>query len=371
MTEIIQFIKSHASLVALIAPLCTSVVFYFFMKEMYQISSNKTFTVQPSSRRKHNGHVPFLGGIAIYLSCLIPIGLFAAIFKDAFDLSLLAIVFFGTTILAFVGIYDDLQNISPRKKLLAELFVAVTVLLLVGFFEINFNNLFGLYELSKVGGFALSTFLIISFINAFNFIDGIDGLCSGIALIAFAFFGILAIYHHDNILIFLNFSIVGALIPYLYFNIFSKKKIFLGDSGSFILGFILGFQVVIVLSGYFEYTLNIGTSIPVIIMAIFSYPLIDSARVILIRMAAGNSPLKGDRNHIHHHLVDLGLTHGKATLVVLVYTVLITCTAIFLRDVNINIIFVVLFILAAVILNIPLFLLKRKRKASLPNRPPA
>ncbi|MBN4085489.1 undecaprenyl/decaprenyl-phosphate alpha-N-acetylglucosaminyl 1-phosphate transferase, partial [Flavobacteriaceae bacterium AH-315-B10] len=332
------------------------------IKEVYKVAKKRGCTVLPSVRRIHNGEVPFLGGIAIYISLLLSVSIFAVFFKDKLDSSFIIVVILCLSMLVFVGFKDDLDKVTPRKKLIAQLFVAIIALLLLRHLKIDFLNLFGVNELPVLVGYAFSIFIILTFINAFNFIDGVDGLCSSLALIAFVFFGIIAILENNFTQILFNFSFIGALIPSIFYNVFSKQKMFLGDNGSFLLGFFVGIQVVLILANYNNAVHIIDISTPVILMALLSYPLVDSGRVILVRIIRGVSPFSPDSNHIHHHLYRLGLTHLQITVLILLYTILITMAAILLRQLNINISFVLFFSVSVIVLNIPAFLLKRRNK---------
>ena len=141
---------------------------------------------------------------------------------------------------------------------------------------------------------------------------------------------------------------------------FSKNKMFLGDSGSFLLGFFVGVQVILMLSNYNDTIPFFDTSKPIILMALLSYPLVDSGRVILIRIKRRVSPFSSDCNHIHHHLFRLGLSHLQITVLILMYTILITTAVILLRHLNINISYILFFSVSVVVLNIPIFLSIRR-----------
>ena len=191
--------------------------------------------------------------------------------------------------------------------------------------------------------------------NMLNLIDGIDGLASGLSMIAFTFFAYVTYNTGSYFNLLLCVSCIGSLLPFMYFNLFSDKKIFLGDNGSLILGFTLGFLTLELLS--LDNSISVfGVNTPLMLMSLFSFPLVDTLRVFTIRILRNRSPFSPDKNHVHHHLLRLGLSHRHATLIILVYTVLITLLSFFLLEVNINIAFVVLFTIAVSCILLPTFL---------------
>ncbi|RLD26549.1 MAG: hypothetical protein DRI75_11515 [Bacteroidetes bacterium] len=360
MENFTQLFQNNIFLITAFVIVSTAFINTIIIKEVYKVAKKRGFTVSPSVRRIHNGEVPFLGGIAIYISLLLSISIYSVLFKEQLDFSFIFSVILCLSILVFIGLKDDIVEVTPQKKLFAQLFVAIITVLLLGHFKIDFSNLFGVNELPVLIGYAFSIFIILTFINAFNFIDGIDGLCSSLALMVFIFFGIIAILENNFTQIILNSLFIGALIPTIVSNVFSKNKMFLGDNGSFILGFFVGIQVILMLANYNNTLTVFDGSSPLILMALLSYPLVDSGRVIIIRIKRKTSPFSADSNHIHHHLYRLGLSHLQATILIIVYTILITTAAILLRDFDINLSFVLFFTISVVVLNIPIIMSKKK-----------
>ena len=200
--------------------------------------------------------------------------------------------------------------------------------------------------------------------NMLNLIDGIDGLASGLSLIAFTFFAYFAYRTGSSFNLIICMSCIGSLIPFMYFNMFSDKKIFLGDNGSLTLGFILGFLSLDFLSPENQEASSLlGLNIPLILMSLFSFPLVDTLRVFTIRVLRKRSPFSADKNHIHHHLLRLGLSHNKATLLILVYTILITVLSCLLLELNINLAFVVLLTVAVFCICLPTFLERKTNRS--------
>jgi len=182
----------------------------------------------------------------------------------------------------------------------------------------------GIHEISYPVSFLLSGFVMIVFINAFNLIDGIDGLASGISIIAAGVLGVwFYLAGHIEYTI-LAFSLIGALSGFFYFNVYGKKnKIFMGDTGSLILGTIMSVLVI-----QFNELNIIQTrpfaiaSAPAVSFGILIYPLFDTIRVFAIRIYQGRSPFSPDKNHIHHRLLALGMSHKQATFTLLAVSAL-------------------------------------------------
>ena len=198
-----------------------------------------------------------------------------------------------------------------------------------------------------------------------NLIDGIDGLASGLSMIAFTLFAYVSYRVCSSFNLLVCMSCIGSLIPFMYFNMFSDKKIFLGDNGSLMLGFTLGFLTLelLTLDNNTETTV-FGDNTPLVLMSLFSFPLVDTLRVFTIRVLRKGNPFSADKNHIHHHLLRLGLSHRQATLVILVYTILITSISCLLLELNINLAFFVLLTVSVFCIFLPTFL-KHKTNGSI------
>ena len=331
----------------------------------YKLATAKNLTDTPSARKSHSLQVPILGGVAVFLSAGIPILLFSIFFQDLIVSNTALILGFGSTTLIVLGVKDDVSGVKPLTKLIFQLCIAVFVIYTLQINIENMNGLLGIFELPKVSSIILSVFVYVIFMNMLNLIDGIDGLASGLSLIAFTFFAYLAYRTASSFNLLICLSCIGSILPFMYFNMFSDKKIFLGDNGSLTLGFILGFLSLEFLSPENqEVSSLLGLNIPLILMSLFSFPLVDTLRVFTIRVLRKRSPFSADKNHIHHHLLRLGLSHNKATLLILVYTILITILSCLLLELNINFAFVVLLTVAVFCICLPTFL-ERKTNGSI------
>ena len=284
----------------------------------------------PSEDRKvHKRAVPTIGGIIIYAATLFSFSLwyniddlheYDQIYESVKEFKILVAT---SLVLFFVGVKDDIIGTSPVKKLFANILVGL-ILVLMGDIRITcLHGIFGVEEIPQWGSIFLSLFTYIVVVNAMNLIDGIDGLAAGVGFIASSVFGIWFIFANEYTLASLSFSLSGALLGFLIFN-FSPAKIFMGDSGSLIIGmFICVLSIKLIeypVTRVDDFWVHISNSIFVI--ATLSYPLTDTLRIFILRAAKGQSPFAADRNHLHHRLLDCGFSHVKTVIIIYVFSLL-------------------------------------------------
>lgn len=332
----------------------------FLVPTIFKLALTKNFTDTPSSRKSHSKDVPVLGGAAIYLSAIFAMLIVANIFPLKIDTNLFFLLGCTSTAIVFLGLVDDLLSVKLYVKLLTQFTLSIIVINATGYTIESMGGIFGVYQLSETFSFLLSVFVYVVFINMFNLIDGIDGLASSISLVGFGFF-ILVSYDNgsfENMLI--SMIGLGCILPFLYYNTLSRKKIFLGDNGSLFLGLVFGYFALHFLSPINQVVSFLPENYNLIVlMAVFSYPLVDTLRVFIVRLFSGKSPFLADKNHIHHILLQLGFSHTNATILIVLYTFFITTVSLFMIGININIAFFVLLGLAVFIICLPSFLLKR------------
>jgi UDP-GlcNAc:undecaprenyl-phosphate GlcNAc-1-phosphate transferase len=278
-------------------------------------------------RKVHKRAVPTIGGIIIYAATLFSFSLwyniddlheYDEIYESVKEFKILVAT---SLVLFFVGVKDDIIGTSPVKKLFANILVGL-ILVLMGDIRITgLYGVFGINEIPQWGSIFLSLFTYIVVVNAMNLIDGIDGLAAGVGFIASSVFGTWFIFANEYTLASLSFSLSGALLGFLIFN-FSPAKIFMGDSGSLIIGmFICVLSIKLI-----EYPLTrldefwVHISKPMVVIAALTYPLTDTLRIFIIRAAKGQSPFAADRNHLHHRLLDCGYSHVKTVIIIYVYS---------------------------------------------------
>lgn len=256
-------------------------------------------------RKLHTEKVAALGGIPVFVSVLV-ISLIAIIqFNNLFP------IFLGTVLLFGVGLWDDLKDIGVKRRLITQIGVAS----LAFFAEFNFG--FNGSLAYTFANYCLTVGFIVLMINGVNFMDGINGLAGSIGVLAFTIFsGIFFDLGQTNLAI-LAAAYAGALIGFLSYNYGEKAKIFMGDNGSTVMGFMLAIFTLSIgsASNYGATDFNsFGTT-----LCMIALPLLDLVAVVFIRIIKGGSPLKADRIHLHHLLTDGGKSHPAACQFILVW----------------------------------------------------
>lgn len=332
----------------------------FTIPPLIRVSFAKHLYDTPNERKVSKVIVPTLGGVAIFIGFILS----TIIATDGYDFDELKYLIAAIIIMFFIGLKDDLMDISAVKKLSVEIATACILIVLGNFRFTNFQGAFGMHEINYATSFAITLLTMIGLINAFNLIDGIDGLASSISIVISSVFGtwfLLAGHHAYGIMC---FSLTGTLFGFFFFNVFGKKnKIFMGDTGSLILGVVM----VILVIKFNE--LNINQNLPYAIHAapavsigILIIPIIDTLRVIFIRLSEKRSPFSPDMNHIHHNFLKLRFSHLKSTsFMVLMNILFIGFTFIFQSILNINNLIISTLSLGFVVAYIPNLIHKRSQ----------
>ena len=266
-------------------------------------------------RSSHNSIATRSGGLSIFIVLIIISVYFYLSTIEIFNYSILV----PLSILFRIGIYDDLSNVDFKLKFILQIIVA-KIIIDNGLLIDNFHGFFGVYEINRVIAQLVTIFIITSIINAINFIDGIDGLLISISILFIVAYEFFASSNTD--FFFLSLIIISSLIPLYYFNFKKTKKIFLGDSGSYLLGGIIAIYVLNILSFGYRIKPEFDLNKIIYIISILIYPIIDIIRVFSLRIINNKSPFIADKNHIHHQILRLSKSH-------LVTTVLICCFTIF------------------------------------------
>ena len=309
-------------------------------------------------RGSHNGAIPTLGGVAIFFGIVIAAAFFTPVaIIDQYRYILAAMV-----ILFFTGLKDDLMVIDPKKKMLVQIIVALVMILMADVRITTFHGFANIEEIPYWISIIFSVFLYLVIINGFNLIDGIDGLSSGVAIFGSLTFGILFIIAGGYDYSFQAFILAGSLIAFFRFNVFStRNKIFLGDTGSLTIGFLMALITISFLEcDYIGSFSKFITSIPVMTFGILIVPLFDTLRVFTIRLVRGESPMKADRKHIHHRLLELGFTHLKATLLILSANLIILIAILIFRELRGLYLVTIVLLLAAGLSYIPVYLVDKR-----------
>lgn len=293
-------------------------------------------------RKRHKQSIPTMGGLSIFAGIVFSYTFCSFRMESGFHLILTAIF-----LIFFTGFFDDLVDLAPIKKLIPQ-FIAAAIIVGGGIRIDSLMGLFGIGSIPVAVSVPLSLFFIVAVTNAFNLIDGIDGLAGSLSLLASSIYAYLFILAGDMPMAMLSLSIAGACLGFLRYN-FNPARIFMGDTGSLLMGFLISIQSLALLqhitSGETD-SLHIS---PCFIAALLFIPLYDVLRVSAIRMLTGYSPFHPDRNHIHHMVAGQGfgqrITLGIILMIKLVYIGL----ALLLPDMGINT-FIVLCVLTGMVL---------------------
>ncbi len=285
---------------------------------LVKVAEEKHLYDEPDDNRKnHLTRIPTLGGIAIFGGTVISATFFVNFsVLPAWGYALSAVV-----MLFFTGLKDDIVPLSPAKKFGAQFVVA---LIIVVKSDIRLTNFYGFLWIDAIDYYSsvvVSLFTILVIINAFNLLDGINGLAGGIGCLAALIFAYFFYQFEAGNWAVIALALAGSLLGFLWYNLRRKALIFMGDTGSLLIGLFLAmFAIEFIELNYKIYNSGVKawfkpSFAPVLAITILLLPLFDTLRVFCIRIASGRSPFSGDRHHLHHYLIDIGFSHPTASLV--------------------------------------------------------
>ena len=351
-------------LLFLLVFLVSFIVTYIAIPSIIRVANLKNLFDNPEEKRRiHTTKIPNLGGVAIFAGIIISV----LFFIDLTIFPEIKYIIIGVVILFFIGIKDDILMIAPATKFLGQIIVSFIVVYFGGISITDLHGFFGIFDIHKLIGIPLSMFTIIVIINAINFIDGIDGLSATVSIIITATFGLWFYLVKDCQYVIISLAIIGALAAFLRFNLFStKKKIFMGDTGSLIVGLLISILVIqfneknLLLSN--EDIFFILPS-PSVSFGVLIVPLFDMLRVIFIRIIKKQFIFAADQNHIHHVLLKLGLNHRQIVLIIAATNLFFIILSFWLSDYfSIRRLLLIQLILISFITFIPTTLLRRKNR---------
>ena len=288
----------------ILAVLLAGIVSYAMTPQVKRFAESVGAVDQPSARRINDHPVPRMGGIAIFCGFMLSMLLFAELTQQVKG------IIIGAVIIALMGAFDDMYNLSPWIKFAGQ-FLAAGVAVACGVVVNGFTQFIAFGEtiyLSSIVAIIVTVLWIVGCTNAINFIDGLDGLAVGMTTISAGTLFFISLRIADvNITVILA-CLIGACLGFLPYN-WNPAKIFMGDVGSQMLGFVLSTVSVI---GLFKMHALVTILLPVLAMAV---PLADTAFAIIRRLLKGQSPFKADKGHFHHRLLALGLSQKQAVIV--------------------------------------------------------
>lgn len=281
----------------------------FAVPSIISVAHTKSLLDRPNHRTIHRSLTPRLGGLAIFAGFMSALTIFGVLTQGVQQL--LA----GCLIIFFLGVKDDLVSVSALKKFFVQL-LAGGIVMVIGKVKItSFQGIFGVYELDPEISFIFTFFVIIGITNAINLLDGMDGLAGMVILVVSLVFGSY-FYYYNNVYSYVAFALAGGSLGFLKFNIY-KARIFMGDTGSLVSGFILSVMAI-------EFVeMKIVDSAPALAIGILILPIFDTLRVFSIRVFNGKWPFHPDKNHLHHQLLALGFPQLTALIIMIMANVLV------------------------------------------------
>ncbi len=276
-------------------------------------SSRGWVAVAANDRHLHSTALPRLGGVAIFLSfsfsmvVAVAVGSYLPSLHSAFTFKTLATILIPASLIFLLGVYDDLYTVGPAIKFAVQ-GLAATMLFMGGLRILNIPVLFGQHELPWFLGLPFTILWVLAITNAFNLIDGLDGLAAGSALFSTLVAFVVALLNGYSLVTVMTIALAGAILGFLRYN-FNPATIFLGDSGSLFIGFLLS---ALALAGAQKAPTIVAVAIPVVS---FGLPILETSLSIVRRLISGRPVFTADREHIHHKLLQHGLSHRQVVIV--------------------------------------------------------
>ncbi len=344
----------------LIALIGAAFITWYFIPRVIKIVNDRKLSDRPGKHKIHKREVPTLGGIAIFGGFVFGylLGVDGHIDGGTYVVA-------SALILFFTGLKDDLISLGPLKKIIAEISAVLVIAFFTGLRFTSFHGLAGIETIPVWLSYFITVFLVVLIINAVNLIDGIDGLAASVGIIASLVFGIWFSLSGDFGYAIMAGALLASLCVFIYYNVSQGPlKIFMGDSGSLVLGFILAVfairfnEINAAGEGYRALQSSPSVSIAVLIV-----PLFDTLRVIILRLYYGESVFHADNRHTHHLMLRMGFTHLQATLIIVAFNLFIIALA-FLLD-PIGILWLGLILLAVCIITVAVLERLVRRKEAL------
>ena len=300
------------SILLIITSISLSTLFIFFFQKLF---IQKNIIDKINDRSSHNVRATRSGGLAMYCTLFIisSINYFNSV--EIFEYSFIVPI----SLMLVVGLYDDIYKLDFKLKFIFQI-IAAKIIIDTGLIIDNLHGVLGIYELNRIIAQLLTIFLVVAIINSINFIDGIDGLASTIFIIfiiGFEFFG-------NSVSPYFSLSIilVMSLLPLIYFNFRKKNKVFLGDSGSYLLGGVVSIYIIHILTDNYIIKPQYDLHKIIFVVSVLFYPIIDIVRVFFLRLLKGKSPFIADNNHIHHLILSRINSHFKTTLIIVFFSII-------------------------------------------------
>lgn len=299
----------------------------FSIPVIIEVAKDKKLYDIPGERKIHKVVIPTLGGLGIFAGFILGTLMGA----PPTETSVLQYFAAAIMIIFFMGIKDDILILTATKKFVGQL-IAAGIIIKFGGIEINnFYGLLGIHAVPPTAAFLITLFTIVVITNSFNLIDGVDGLAGSLGLLTSIVFGLYFYFSGQILYSVMALSLAGSLIGFLIYN-YSPAKIFMGDTGSLLIGLVNSILVIKFINVASDPSSAIPlASAPALGFAILIVPLFDTLRVVSVRIIHRRSPFWPDRNHIHHFLLDMGLSHKTIALTLPAANIIMIVMAYLLR----------------------------------------
>ena len=311
--QVIGMVAAALLAAALIALVTTPVVRSLAFKM-------RAVDVPKDNRRMHNHPIPRMGGLAIFLGFLFSVLIFVPLTDELRGMLL------GAVVIVVLGVLDDIYALPAMPKFLVQIGAALIAVLQGNVItHLSNPNLFSASPIWNLGVLSIpfSVLWIVAITNAVNLIDGLDGLACGVSAISSMTLLVIALTVSEPQVALLMAALAGACLGFLPYNL-NPAKIFMGDTGSTFLGYVLA---VVSIQGLFKYATIISFAVPFLLMGL---PIFDTCFAILRRVSHGQSPMAPDRGHIHHRLIDMGFSQKQAVAVLYVISAILGLSAVVL-----------------------------------------
>ncbi len=334
---------------------------YFVIPKIIWINHYKKLMDDPDGRSSHKISTPTMAGFAFFLGIVILV-----FFLKSWDADKISLNYIASMVVIFaIGIKDDLANSTPKAKIFGEVVAILFILSCECLSFPSFEGFLGIYKIPLAVSYFINIILILTIINSYNLIDGIDGLAASIGITIFSIYTLIFYVIGLYFYFFLSVSLIGVLLAYLRYNISKSDKIFMGDTGSLIIGFSIGLLTLKFLSIdtlQFENFKFLPENRIIVVIAILCIPLFDTFRVFFIRILNKKNPFAPDRNHVHHVLIDYGFSHYNASIVLAIINYLVVLFLVFMSSIYNSIIMVLILIFVYVGYILLFYKLKQKLK---------
>jgi UDP-N-acetylmuramyl pentapeptide phosphotransferase/UDP-N-acetylglucosamine-1-phosphate transferase len=333
---------------------------FFLVPSIVTIAKAKSLFDEPNHRTSHIHKTPTLGGLAIFNGVAISL----LIFFDFSDFPKFQYTVAGLLIIFFTGFKDDIIGIDPLKKLIAQLIAVLITIIFGRIFITNLHGFLGIWEINYHIGILVTLVVIVGITNCFNLMDGIDGLAASLGMLVSLTFGTWFYLVGEYNWAIMAAALVGALLAFFYFNVYGKRnKIFMGDTGALLLGFIMAVMAI----KFNELNISLQgpwamRAAPAVSIGIMMVPVYDTIRVFLTRILKNKYPFSPDKTHIHHYLLQLGLSHFQSTMVLVLASMCFIAISWYLRTLSVAWLLLVLFVVATILSYIPILIVEERFK---------